>query len=270
MNAVSKKISQDCSAVVFYGISPEARAAEIFYRTAVEWFASLGHAPDKVSITGPGHSGKLGSFSRGNAKLHKTGFNGIVNFEVNSSTPNAVTGHDYFLTATYDSADKGMFADVVARSSLANLSHTSMLPLARTLAQVLKPAYGIGFTREHRLGPELYAVGICYGGDDVPTGEAYEEARNISRWCDMGMVKQVYREGLLRDVYPWNFLTQPQLTKPVGGVPLERWIQQSMERGKIGPLCDGVVLWEVAEAHLPAVRLALYKAGVIFDWRKYS
>lgn len=269
MTAHSKTVSEECSGVVFYGISPDARAAESFYGTVVEWFNSLGHPPDKVSISGSGHNGKLGSFARGNAKLRKNGFDDVVNFEVNSSTPNAITGHGYFLTASYDSDAEALFADIVVRSSLATLSHTSMLPVARTLAKVLKPAYGIGYTMAHHRGPELYAVGINFG-NDLPTGQAYEEARNVSRWSDIGMVKQVYRDGLLRDVYPWNFLTQPQLRKPVDGISLEQWVRQDAWRGTIAPFCEGVSLWEVDKAHLVAVRQVLHQAGVIFEWRTYS
>jgi hypothetical protein len=84
------------------------------------------------------------------------------------------------------------------------------------------------------------------------------------------MVKQVFREGLLRDVYPWNFLTLPQLTRQVRGIALEQWIQRDARRGKLGLLCDGVSLWEVAEANIPEIRQELRQAHVIFDWRKYS
>jgi len=268
MNLLCKTISEECSAIVFYGISHDASAAESFYRMVVEWFTSLGHPPDKFSMHGPGHGGKLGPFARGNAKVQETGFHGVVSFEVNSSTPDALTGHGYFLTASYDADAEGSFADVVTRSSLATLSSTSMLPVARTLAQLLKPAYGIGYTMEHRRGPELYALGINFG-NDVPTGKAYAEARNISRWCDMGMVDQVWRQGLLRDVYPWNFLSRPQLTKEVGGLPLEQWVRQDARRGTVSPLCDGVSLWEVNESDLPQLRSALRNAGIIFDWKKH-
>jgi len=267
MSTDLKMTSEECSAVVFYGISPNARAAESFYHIIVDWFTALGHPPDRMGISDSSHNGKLTSFARGNAKLHKNGFDGVVGFELSSSTPNAITGHGYFLTASYDAGHVGPFADVVARSSLGTLSSTSMLPIARTLAQVLKPVYGIGYTMAHKLGPELYAVGINFGSD-VPTGDAYEEACNVSRWCDMGMVQEVYRMGILRDVYPWNFLTQPQLAKPVDGLPLEQWIRRGTKRGVLSPLCDGMWLWEIAESNIPEARRTLRQTDVIFDWRK--
>jgi hypothetical protein len=144
------------------------------------------------------------------------------------------------------------------------------MPIARNIIQSVRPAYGIGFERERRVGPVKYALGVCQGLGVGLTGEAYEEARNISRWCDMGMVKQVWREGLLRDVYAWNFLTGPQLAKPVSRVPLERWIQQGAGRGKISSFCDGVSLWELNKSEVPQVRAALLQARAIFDWKAYS
>jgi hypothetical protein len=269
MNTDSKTISEECSVVAFYGIEPSEKAAESFYCTMVEWFNELGCPPDKAGVTGPGHSDTIVSFTRVNAKLQKSGFADVSDIELISTTPGAqIVAHDYYLTATYNGRDENWYAFIVARSSLVTLSPTSMLPVARTLIQGLKPSYGIGYEMEHRRGPEWDVVGFGYGGE-ILTGEAYEEARNRARWCDMGMVHQVYREGLLRDVYPWNFLTKPQLVKQVDGVPLEQWIEQDARRGTLSPLCAGVSLWEVADANIPEVRQTLRKAGAIFDWRTY-
>jgi hypothetical protein len=271
MSAASGMVSEECSVVAFYGIDPDTKAGESFYRTVLNWFDGLGFPPDKAGITGRGHSGKLGSFARGNAKLQKTGFGEVSSLNIVSSTPDARTGGDYFLTADWDA--KYSYALVAARSSLATLSNKSMLPLARTLAQDLKPEYGIGYTRAHRLGPAMYAIGICQGlgpgGYGVDLNEAErEEADSISRWGD-GLAGRVWRQGVLRDVYPWNFLTGPHLTKQVGGMPLEQWIRQDARRGTLNPLCEGVSLWEVAGANIPEVKRVLRQAGVVFDWKKH-
>lgn len=268
MSSISQPISEKCSAIAFYDIDTAPKTAEGFYRTVVKWFTDLGYPPDKIGVTGTGHGGKLRSFVRGNAKLRNMGFQGVLAVEVISSTPNALTGHGFVLTAGYVGKPDRSYADVVARTSLATLSSSSMLPLAQMLVQELKPAYGIGYQMEHRDGPEVYVFGMGYGSE-ILKGEAYEEARNRARWGDIGMVEQVWREGLLRDVYPWNFLTRPQLTRPIGKVSLEQWIRQDARRGRLSPLCDGVFLWEVDDANIPDIRRALRQAGAIFDWRTY-
>ncbi len=239
-----------------------------FYQNVVDWFTSLGYRSNKMGINGS-RGGKLGSFEHANAKLLKTGFEGVFDFEVISAIPGGRRPNDYVLTAICSRDVRRSYVSVVARSSIASLSNASMLPFVRTIIQDLKPTYGIGYTRDHSLGPQFYAVGICYGGDDVPTGQAYEEQRNIGRWGDLGMDKQVYRDGLLRDVYPWNFLTKPQLTKLVDGITLEKWIRQDPRRGTLGELSGDVLLWELDSAELPWVRQALHQSEAIFNWRKY-
>lgn len=83
------------------------------------------------------------------------------------------------------------------------------------------------------------------------------------------MDRQVYREGVLRDVYPWNFLTASHLTAQVNNMVLQDWIQQDEQRGQLKPLNDDVWLWEVNEENILAVRYTLWDAGIIFNWKNY-
>jgi hypothetical protein len=261
--------SEYCSAIAFYGIECDSKASASFYRTVIDWFRRLGFPPDKLGVKGLGMSGELSPFAVGERKVQESGFNSVVDFEITCSTPNARTGHDYYLTASYNRAVESQYAVIVARSTIATLSPSSMLPIARRLVSELKPSYGIGYKKKHQLGPEFYAGGICYGGQHISSGADYEEAKSISRWCDLGMVKRVYVEGLLRDVYPWNFLTQSHLAKTVDGTPLWHWIQRDRSRGSLNSVGEGVCLWEVSDTEIPKVRTVLSNADVIFNWRKY-
>ncbi len=171
------------------------------------------------------------------------------------------------LTTSYDGRGHRLKAVLVARSSIATLTPTSMLPVARILAQSLKPNYGIGYNREHRLGPDFYAGGICMGLGYTESEE--EEKMNISFWSD-AVADHIWRKGVLRDVYPWNFLTKPHLAKQIHGIPLKKWIRQSIGRGTVDVLCKGINLWKVPEVDIPSVRSALRKAGALYQWRQYS
>jgi len=245
MSSPTKAISDECAAVVFYGIDQSAKAAEGFYSTMIKVLNGLDIPPDKLAITGPGHSGKLLSFARGNAKLQKTGFRGVTDLEVVSSLEDAQRVRDYFVTSEW-SADYS-YSLIVARSSLATLSNSSMLPIARILAIEVKPEYGIGYKVHRDSGPEWYAVGIGYSSSvevaaSKVSGQAYEDSLARCRWGD-AMKERVWLKGILRDVYPWNFLTKPQLSKKIGGVSLQKWINQDPRRGALTALCDGVDLW---------------------------
>lgn len=265
-------ISEECAVVSFYGIEPTKESVAGFYQDVLDWFQELGYPADKLGVIGRGHSGKPVSFKRGDAKLQKTGFDEVKAMDISSLIPDArIPVNDYLLTASWSANHS--YACVVSRSSIVALSHSGMLPFAQKVIRDVKPAYGIGYNRNHSLGPAMYAVGICQGlgpgGYGVGLSEKEQkEADSISRWGD-GMAAKIWEKGILRDVYPWNLLTQRLLTKPVGGVPLERWIQQSAERGKLEPLCEGVSLWEIEGEYQPAVRQTLQKAGIIFDWQKH-
>src|SRR5437763_168555 len=76
------------------------------------------------------------------------------------------------------------------------------------------PEYGIGYARPAPLGPTWYAIGICQGFPISLTKAEYEQKLTISRWAN-AMRARVWQRGVLRDVYPWNFLTQPQLSASV-------------------------------------------------------
>lgn len=214
-----------------------------------------------MGVIGPGHSGNVLSFERCAAKLKKTGFEGATAIEIDSMVPGAAaSGRDYLLMAKHIKVDDYEIAFIVGRASVVTLSHDSMLPIVRTLVGPLNPAYGTGFFRDHRRGPESYVVGINRGGLTESVADV-EEKRKVSFWV-FGMDKQVWRQGLLRDVYPWNFLTRPHLEKQVSGLSLEDWVRQDTRRGSLIPL-GGTTLWEVSPPELAEVKQVLWDAGAI-------
>jgi hypothetical protein len=266
-----KSSLEQYSAIALYGINPSPEGAKLFYNLIVRWFTTLGYPADLVSVHGEGFSGKPASFRRINAKLQRANFSTVKSFSIFSLLPEVqIPMNDYTLTASYDNDKGGLYAFVVARSSIASLSSTSMLPIAHECIQYLKPSYGIGYTRELQHGPSMYAIGINQGSEVPLKGEAYEQALRISRWCDLAMKKQVYRNGLLRDVYHWNFLTDAQLFAKINGVSLREWIRENPDRGHLSQLNDETWLWNVTEPNLLSIQTALWDAELMFDWRKFS
>jgi len=257
------------SAVAFYGFSPSPKMAENLYNCIIEIFDQLGHPPDKIGVGAPGFGDQLISFSRGSAKLTRQGFSNIQHIDLCSTLPDAkILSSDCYCSVCFSIKDS--YVILVAQESLARLSGDSLLPLAKNLIEFIKPCYGIGYYRERQYGPDVYALGINQGGPLIAPSEVQEQKRHISRWCDTGMVEEVYHQGLIRDVYPWNFLTAPQLERPVNGAPLQDWIQADSSRGKLSCITDAVMLWEVEDAQAPAIRSVLWDAGIIFDWRKFN
>jgi hypothetical protein len=156
-----------------------------------------------------------------------------------------------------------------ARASVATLDDKPLTKLVNYCVARLKPMYGIGFHRNHSQGPWFYAVGMNYASPIQQASIDYEEALTISRWGDLGVVKEVYKEGVLRDVYPHNYLSRPQLARRIGEETLEVWISSNPSRGTLTNLDERIVLWKVAGREINRIREQLCSAGFIFDWRSY-
>jgi len=261
-------ISDTCTVLAFYGTSSKAEDGRSFYESATRWFSELGWPPDKLSVKGSGYAGKPISFSRADAKLKENRFLGVHNLFVVSMTPDGVIPvNDYMCAADWASDQSWAFVSV--RTSLVKLSHESLLPVARKLIKHLCPEYGIGYVRRHDQGPAMYAIGINQGGD-ITDGEDYDAELAISRWSDAIAEERVWRQGIIRDVYLWNFLTRPQLDRSVGQISLERWIEKDSRRGVLKPLEKDVILWEVEESNIAEVRQKLWDHDVIYNWRGES
>jgi hypothetical protein len=254
--------ASECAVVAVYGLAPERRSLQSFYREITAWMAEVGHPPGKVSVHGTGHSGKPIAARTAEGKLQKSGFKGVTDLTLFALGEGArIPLRDYLIMASCST--EGSYAFVAGRTSVVSLSSTSLLPVLHSLSDLLRPSYGIGFTRESRLGPAMYAIGMSEGLG--PSGREYAESLEISRWGDLGMVREVFREGFLRDVYPWNLLNQAQLDRQVDGLSLREWIAHDPERGALTPASIDRWLWEVSSRRVSAVGESLRRAGVLFE-----
>jgi len=256
------EFSAEASVVALYGLQFSPGRLEASYKHLVEWFDSLGCHPDRSGVSGMGFGEKVGTFDRFDRRLKRNGFEEVRGFDLYRLIPGGdIPGYHWCVNADIDEEDS--YCIVGARSSIAPIPGESMLSVTRTLIRDLTPIYGIGFRREMDLGPSLYAMGGCMGlqpwGADKPEGD------RIDRWRALGIKQRCYDKGVLRDVYPWNFLTQLQLSREVEGVPLKQWIEQDHNRGALSTVECGVYLWEIQVAQVAHVRVALENAGMVFD-----
>jgi hypothetical protein len=260
----------DCAALALYGIDPGAEAAERFYHSTLSWFRACGHSPHRITVNGAGFSGKWAEFVRANNRLQRQGFEGVTAISLVTMQPGGEMPLWNWLVKVTWSA-KHRYATMAAQGAIVPFRSEGFRRYAEEIVRLLKPGYGTGYHMPHRLAPDMYAIGIGVElGGPVLDGEAYEEERNVARWLDMGMPQSVWQAGVLRDVYPWNFLTAPQLAAKVERRSLRNWIRQDAQRGSLTNVTDAVVLWEVPEELIPEVRRRLKEAHVLFDWRRFT
>lgn len=261
-------ILEECSTIAFYGIDVSTEAISNFYDFIVTCFTGLDYPPDLLAIEGIGFSGKPIGFTRIHKRLQKTGFSEVTSFSLYSSLPEAkIPRDDYFLMCALD-RESVSCALISIRLNIANFTDRTILNIAQLAIKALNPSYGIGYIRDNKLSPSLYAFGICHGQKTL-TDDAYDQVLNSNRWGNLAMKRQVYRQGVIRDVFPWNFLTEDQLSAKVGKIPLREWIQQSPAHGLLTKFTDNVWLWEVEEATIARVREPLWNEKIIFNWKNY-
>lgn len=247
--------------VGFYGGQFKPERLESLYSSLITWFDSLGVRPDKLGVHGGSFNGKVGGFRTNDSKLRKSGFHGVEGFSLYSLIPGGeVPLWDWQVSAEVTA--KSATCAIGASPSNSPLPGDALLSISTIVVKTLAPSYGFGFQREMRLGPTMYVAGLVQGlqpwGDERPEGE------KIEAW-KIGIKNKVYEQGLLRDVYPWNFLTDLQLGRQIDGKSLKQWIETHPEFGTLSAIADPMFLWQVADVQIVRVRSVLQNAGLVFE-----
>lgn len=258
----------ELSALGFYGLPLDEFQKKSLFERFMFWFSSHNTAPNTEGAGGKGFTSRMKDSPAIQKKLLKVGFAEAQSFEFYFVPPTS-GGRKYpWLLTAWTERMHGVVR-VLSKNEVDRVPSSSYFATAREIAEIVRPKYGIGFRRDICQNPSGYISGFV-DGLFMENPEEEDEELSIARWGDIGMSeKVVYLKGELRDVYPWNFLTAPQLTAPVGRLTLESWIRANPGFGKLIPVTDEMLLWETNEDRIPEARKALWDAGRIFDYRKY-
>ncbi len=101
-------------------------------------------------------------------------------------------------------------------------------------------------------------MGVSYGETSDKEGE------EIAKWGVYGVDQCKIQGGLLRDVYPLNFLTSAHLERCVEQVKLLAWIAEADWRGTVSLFQNSIHLWRVPAEGINPVRKSLSKSGIVF------
>ncbi len=261
----NRTVSNPYSACAFYGVDTSPRAKRAFFNSCMRWWKSCKLTPDKASLQGAPFSKRTTTFRHAEKAISEFGF---AQLQAMSLAVLADNGTDVVRHAV-SSAElntKGAWSSFLVSAAVANIDQPSFLALATECVRVLHPGYGIAYRMPLEKGPVFYAVGIIYGmtpadGDD---GDTDREEEEIARWGTIGMRRAVWNQGLVRDVYPWNFLTERHLERPIDGQPLRDWISADNDRGTLRDVAEHrMELWAVADENIETIRRSLWDAGMI-------
>lgn len=242
--------------VGFYSLR-DLRFDKEFYDEVLTWFAECQCSPDRICV-GPFHK-QMRDVKNVKKRIESLDFTKVVSFSLFSLAEGVRHQlEDCKLEVVYSSHFKTIA--ISGRSNLIAIDEET-LHIVDVIVKQFRPEYGIGFFRNFSKGPTSYVHGI--GRNEFVS---LEDEENCVGWFGYGHDRKVWRHGQIRDVYPWNFLNESQLSSKVGNMTLQQWIEAKPHRGSLQPVAGGLVLWDVPEEDIPAIRPILWKAGIIFDY----
>jgi hypothetical protein len=248
----------------FYGTEGTVEAMRQVHKILKEWFRSLDRKPDRAGMTVSDTESHVGRPSTIDEKLASAGFEHTRGYEISQMLPGWRNPNQFLVRA--DAERDAGYVYIAVDQTVLGLDALYQTQTCNDLIKMMRPSYGIAYARHRDMGPSLYAVGIPHGL--ALSGPQYEEAVHISRWSDIGMSSEVYRRGLLRDIYPVNWLNASQIAADVNGERLEQWIRGDADRGQLTPTAAWLARWTIDPEHIDNARRTLWAAGVIFDWRR--
>jgi hypothetical protein len=252
-----------CPLVAFYGGQFNEDGLEGVFETLLDWFRRHHLNPDALGASGSGLKVRIGDYDRGVSRLRKHGFRGLNALHLlslNEKSPVPI----YHWKAYAAVVRKPDCCYLTVEPGVVPLPSDDLLEVAEAFIRFGNPSYGIGLCRFKHLGPQHFALGLAFNLD--LSGPERTEASEINAW-GRALDSELYREGMLRGVYPWNFLNENQLRRTINGIELQRWIEQSSSRGVLRRFTGSMVLWELNPDQIASVVPIIREAGALVKGR---
>jgi hypothetical protein len=95
------------------------------------------------------------------------------------------------------------------------------------------------------------------------TPEGLAEGDRIACWFHKYNDPKYWHIGMLRDIYPLNFLSKAHLENQIKGLPFDQWVAADPVRGTLKPLTNSMWSWRVEEDNISTIREALRPTGLV-------
>lgn len=223
-----------------------------------DWMAKNGYPPNTMGLH---HSGKYLRYNNGKRRLEKEQHKVPDIDFYGGGEPG--TDYAWKLAAYYSEKDRTTY--LCFDEEIVPFSGEILEQLLTDLCQFYSPKYGIGFKRERKYGPDYYARGMSHGlklAYEHP--EHGKEDDRIFCWQKAYHRKSgTYQSGDLRDIYPFNVISQPHLNRIINGHRFQDWVLTSVGRGQLTQISETVWTWWLEPEQIPPVRDALAPSGMI-------
>lgn len=257
-----------CTSLAFYDLDISNIDVLGLFKFTELWMKSFGYEP------------KRGSFHSINYTSSKTKtFKFIKNKTLSDNVNNINT---IYFSSYQDSWDTDMLDGVLSfrismekrgsfciyySEDVVNYKYEDLKIFVKNILNFLSARYGIVFRREINKGPDMYVMGIGVNLEDSIQKEKIESEK-IGKWYRAYSFEDgTYKTGMLRDIYPMNFISKIHLDQPVYGGSLQQWIESSSLHGELEKFNESLWLWTVPENKTESIANDLKDTGLIVSLR---
>lgn len=268
-------INAESIAVLYCGDRCHWRSGimEQCYRHALSSFVRAGLEPNRLGANAPGVSKKYGSFKDKRRYLERADFNTVASFDLSRLLAGGCNpGYEFSMYWSIGQITSNSRSQWLVLGILPDA-----LPLGskwasedfRKCAEMCRLNYGYRLSQPMKYGPVVYCLGAnLFVHDDCRDQEI---TMNTSWWGHTVRIQQrVFDTGILRDIYPESYLSEPYLSARLGHsrTTLKQWIEADPStRGTLEPYTDILTKWTPPIEKIPQIREELYRAGRVFYWR---
>ena len=224
-------------------------------------FKEYGLKPTMMGISAPNiKSTKMHTYIREVKKLDMVDNATITGITVQATMNGLLDYRDAIFTATFSIGLKPDVNNCVLTLDNALVPFEKKIwdGLVKKTASFFKPAYGYGYRRLYKKGPESYPSGVSCGMDwDDPEGDL------IDCWNKKYRINSKYCTGDMRDIYQLNVLSSAHNQRMVDGMTLFDWINADTSRGTLTKVGEDLWSWWVKDEEIDLMRLVLKPTGIL-------
>ena len=267
MSELRKKTS---NTIAFHYIDSKDTDPKAWFYFMEKWFEEQGYPATRFS--GKGRSNI--NFKNGKRALEKDDFG---QFEtqaiwIGSVWPDNNVGLEYvncyFSTVLDCHRDfKRNVCHLCWDDSILPATKDLLKELVKKIESFCKPKYGYFFQMPFGKGPLLYADGSLLGNHFTD-----KERSEINNWNITGLADlddPDYKPHMIRDIYPFNFLSPQHLKGDIGDITLEQWILKDPSHGTLEEIAPNFWCWSVEEENIQKIREALRPQNVIIAFMDF-
>jgi len=236
------------------------------YELCLRVFGEAGLEPNRIVAKAPHVAEKYRDFMAIRPTLERSDFDQVKYFTIVHLAQGGFTpGYEWGLYWSMICDRELMLGAVPCFSANASAIVSCAF---RTWAEMCQVRYGYCFHQQMKFGPVYHCLGVIL---HVQRDSRHDDlTMNTSWWSGNAVGASPYLHGLLRDVYPESYLSQPYLDARLGRsrTTLKEWIEADpARRGSLKPYTDILTKWTPPVEKIPQIREELFRAGRVYFWQ---